>query len=192
MAPNNANITALALQELLRTRQTTHDFFNEPVDDEIVMRALGCAIRAPNHFLNNPWRFTILGHDTRSRIARANAQLTEERYGADAAQAKYTRWMGVPGWLLVTSLRDEDATRAQENFAATCCATQNFCLALFAEGVGSKWTSGAVTRLPVFPELCDYDPLQEQFVGLIWYGWPRKVTPLTKRLPLQEVVRKLR
>lgn len=192
MATDNPTQQALALQELLQTRQTSHDFFNEPVAEDIVERALACAIRAPNHFLTNPWRFTLLGHHTRSRIARANASITEERHGIDAAQAKYTRWMGVPGWMLVTSLRADDAVRTQENYAATSCAIQNFCLSLFAEGVGSKWTSGAVTRLEEFPALCEFDPEQEQFVGLIWFGWPRKVTPPTKRLPLPEVVKRLR
>ncbi len=180
------------LQEFLRTRQTTHDFVSETVDDAIVVRALECAIRAPNHFLTNPWRFTRLGHVAKSQIARANAQITEERHGADAAQAKYARWMAVPGWLVVTSLRDDDLTRESENYAATCCAVHNFCLALHAEGVGSKWTSGAVTRLACFPEFCGYDPQIEQFVGLIWYGWPRKLTNPTKRLPLSEVVRSRR
>lgn len=192
MATDTTPQQALAFQSLLQARQTTHDFFNEPVDKDIVERALACAIRAPNHFLTNPWRFALLGHHTRSRIARANAQITEERHGVDAAQAKYTRWMGVPGWLLVTSLRDDDPVRTQENYAATCCAIQNFCLALYAEGVGSKWTSGAVTRLSQFPALCEYDPAQELFAGLVWFGWPRKQTPPTKRLPLAEVVRTLR
>lgn len=183
---------AALLQTLLRERQTTHDFFNETVADEVVLRALACAIRAPNHFLTNPWRFTLLGQESKSKIAHANAGLTEQKHGKEAAQAKYTRWMGVPGWLLVTSLRDVDPVRDRENYAASCCAVQNFCLALSAEGLGSKWTSGPVTRLAKFPNLGGYDPEQEDFVGLIWFGWPRKKTPATKRLPLEAVFRQAR
>lgn len=178
-----------SFQRLLRDRQTAHEFFNDEVPRNVVERALQCAIRAPNHHLTNPWRFTLLGIQARKAISRANAALVEARRGTDAAQSKYARWMGVPNWMLVTSLRDEDPIRDRENYASCCCAMQNFALALHVEGIGCKWTSGAVTRLASFPEIAGYDDTLENFVGLFWFGWPRKELPATRREPLENVLR---
>lgn len=181
--------SALELQEFLKSRQTVHDFDPDPIPAEPIMRALDCALRAPNHGLTNPWRFAILGHKAKSAIAQLNADIVSNKRGTDAGQAKYTRWMAVPGWLLVTSLRDADALRTQENYAACCCAVQNFALALHSENLGCKWTSGAVTRHPDFSRIAGYDESNEQFVGLIWFGRAKKTTALTKRRPLSEVLR---
>lgn len=153
------------------------------------MQALECAIRAPNHGLTNPWRFALLGHQTKSAIAGLNAEMVSEKRGPEAGQSKYTRWMAIPGWLLVTSLRDSDPVRDQENYAATSCSIQNFALALFDAGIGCKWTSGAVTRHTHFAKVAGYDETAEQFVGLIWFGYARKSTPPTKRRPLKELLR---
>ena len=78
----------------------------------------------------------------------------------------------MPGWLVVTSaLADGGAgtQREVEDRDATCCAIQNLCLALWAEGVGTKWTSGAVTRSAEFRALCGIGE-DEAVVGVVWYG----------------------
>ena len=172
---------------LLHARQTCHDFAPEPVDEALLTQALEAAIWAPNHHLTNTWRFRSLGPQTREAVIRANTVLVQTKRGADAGRKKAERWRAIPGWLLVTSLRDHDPFRSRENYAACCCAVQNLMLAFSALGVGTKWTSGAVTRLPVFPGLVGYAPEAEDFVGLIWYGWPALETPLSKRQPLSEV-----
>ncbi|MGB1556876.1 MAG: nitroreductase family protein [Oceanococcaceae bacterium] len=183
-------LNASSLQAFVRSRQTTHDFHGESVPEESLRRALECAIRAPNHHLTNPWRFTLLGHQTRAAIASANAKLVAAKRGEESGQIKYTRWMAVPGWMVVTSLRDPNPVREEENFAASCCAVQNFALGLYAEDLGCKWTSGAVTQLPEFPELVGYDPATERFVGLLWFGYPKQHLPPTAREPVESVLRR--
>jgi nitroreductase len=44
----------------------------------------------------------------------------------------------------------------QEDYAATCCSIQNMMLALHSQGVGSKWTTGAVTRTKEIADLIGY------------------------------------
>ena len=48
---------------------------------------------------------------------------------------------------------------------------QNFQLSMFADGVGTKWTSGPITRTEEFAKLCGIDTDNEKFVGCIWYGF---------------------
>ena len=46
---------------------------------------------------------------------------------------------------------------------------QNLCLSLHAEGIGTKWTSGAVNFDPRFAAAAGL-PEDEYVVGTIWFG----------------------
>jgi|SRR5699024_5585539 len=174
-------VSAEQVAELLRGRRSIVRFKPELPDAGIVRAAVEAARWAPNHRLTNPWRFYLLGAQTRDAVIRLNtAQVTATR-GADAASAKDQRWRAVPGWLAVTYRRAEDALIDRENYAATACAVQNLMLYLHAAGVASKWTTGAVTRLPAFYQACAVDPEQESCVGLIWYGYPQPGTAQRSR-----------
>ena len=60
-------------------------------------------------------------------------------------------------------------------------------LYLWKAGVGTKWTTGAITGDPRFFEVMGIDAAQEMVVGLIWYGYP-KLTPTQSRRNIEEVV----
>jgi hypothetical protein len=52
---------------------------------------------------------------------------------------------------------------------------------LWAQGIGSKWGTGKVTRDPRFLELIGANPQTEFVVGLFWYGYPAAVPQQTRR-----------
>ena len=84
---------------------------------------------------------------------------------------------------------DEPMGAAREDYAAVCCAVQNLCLALHADGLGTKWTTGPVNFDPRFGPAVGL-PANEYVVGTIWFGAaagePPK--PPLKRLSLDEVL----
>jgi len=67
---------------------------------------------------------------------------------------------------------------------------QNFMLYLWKAGVGSKWTTGDITRDAHFFDIIGADPNEELVVGLLWFGYP-KVTPAQKRKSLGDVLSEL-
>ncbi|MFO1352299.1 MAG: nitroreductase [Gammaproteobacteria bacterium] len=180
------HLPALAA-ELIRTRRTIEEFKPEPAPREALVKALDLARWAPNHRLTEPWRFYLLGRDTAQAIARLNAELVTNKNGPAAGRQKLERWLAMPGWLVVTCNRSDDALQAREDYAACCCAVQNFMLYLWSAGIGVKWTTGAVTRDPRFYDLIWVDPAAEEVVGLFWYGYPATI-PQTPRKPLSEVM----
>lgn len=134
----------------------------------VVQRALEAAIHAPNHFLNEPWRFRILGPETVKKITALN-------------EAKKDLFDGVPGWLLVSVVPTAGDTlwnpKALEDHAATACAVQNFMLSLAAEGCASKWMTGAMGIPPAkLMELAGADATAESFMGIIFFGKPATPT----------------
>lgn len=138
--------------------------------------------------MTEPWRFYWLGEDTKQAVVDLNADLVTAKRGPEAGEAKRTRWATIPGWLAVTSARSDDDVRDREDYAATSVAIQNFMLSLWQHGVGTKWTTGPVTRDPRFFELLGIDPDREHHVGLMWYGWPAKVPNVRPRKPVQDVL----
>lgn len=176
------------MADVIRTRRTIHLFEQDPVPPrEEILAAIDLARWAPNHHLTEPWQFYLLGRETAEAIARLNAgQVTEER-GEAAGRAKLERWLGIPGWLIVTCRRSSDALREREDYAACCCAIQNFQLYLWSRGIGVKWTTGAVTRTDPFYEVVGIDPSVERLVAMLWYGYPADV-PRPPRKPVKEIL----
>jgi Ca2+-binding EF-hand superfamily protein len=160
------------VMDALLQRRTVNDF--DPsisVPEGVLRRAVKAAIAAPCHGLTEPWRFIQLGKKTISEIATLNAADLARKDPA-GAELKRKRWTKIPGWCVVTSVRSpSDSLREREDYAATCCAIQNFLLAMWAEGVGTKWTTGPITRTEQFAKLCEIDLKKEQVVGCIWYGF---------------------
>ena len=114
-----------------------------------------------------------------------------------AGAKKLDRWLTMPGWLVVTCVRNGENDSldepmggvAREDYAACCCAVQNLCLALHADGIGTKWTTGPVNFDPRFNEAAGV-PSDEYTVGTIWFGEAAGAHPAppTKRLSTDDVL----
>jgi len=177
-ATSQAQSDAFVVQDALLKRKSVDEFDQTPVDDGVLRRAIECAIASPSigGRLTEHWRFIQVGDETVKKIAEL-----------EAVEATAKEWVNVPGRIVVTTeLTPYDPVAEMEDFAATCCAIQNFMLSMWSEGVGTKWASGPVTRLPEFADLCGVDTSQERVVGCIWFGFARgglasvEKTPRTK------------
>ena len=182
-----ADVSSDIVAEVIRNRRSINFFKPEPPPTAIINKALDLARWAPNHHLTEPWRFYLLGRQTATAIAELNAEMIAAKKGAAAAEEKRQRWLGMPGWLVVTQIKSDDAWQTREDYAACCCAVQNLMLYLWAEGIGTKWTTGPVTQAQAFYDLIWVDPAHEDVVGMLWYGYPAEI-PVTPRRPLAEVL----
>lgn len=177
-----------AVAEVIRTRRTIHLFEPDRLPPrEEILTAIDLARWAPNHHLTEPWRFYLLGRDTAEAVARLNAEMVRESRGESAGRAKLERWLNVPGWLIVTCKRSDDELRHREDYAACCCAVQNFQLYLWSRGIGVKWTTGSVTRTDRFYDVVGIDRSDERLVAMLWYGYPADIAR-TQRKPVKAIL----
>jgi nitroreductase len=181
-------LAASTVADLIRARRTIHEFTGAMPPRELVLDALDAARWAPNHHRTEPWRFILLGPQSIARVVELNTELVRAKNGEAAAEKKRARWIATPGWLVVTCRRSEDAATEREDYAACCCAIQNIALTLWAGGIGTKWSTGKVTRDARFMSAIGADAALEFCVGLLWYGYAREV-PAQARRPLAEVLR---
>src|SRR5690606_15701478 len=73
-----------ALMDLLRSRRTIFDFLPDIVPSELLEEVVDAGRYAPNHKLTEPWRFTLVGPETRERIGTAWAASAVGRLPADS------------------------------------------------------------------------------------------------------------
>ena len=176
--------------EVLRGRRTINLYLQTPVPAKLVRDAIEVATWAPNHHVTEPWRFYLLGKKSIAACVELVREMTTAKKDVKAGDFKAQSWSEKPGWLIVTCRNSEDALTHQEDLAACAAAVQNFMLYLWKAGVGSKWTTGDITRDVRFNEIVGIDADAESVVGLIWYGYP-KLTPSQQRADLDQVFAEL-
>ena len=169
------------VREAICGRRTIGAFRPELPPREVVLDALEAARWAPNHKKTEPWHVILLGPETARAVIALNSRIITATKGPMEAEAKQKKWSEVPGWLAVTCDLADDPFRREEDYAACCCLIQNLTLALWSAGIGTKWSTGDVTRHPDFFKLLNIDPAQQRVVGLFWYGYPAIIPAQTRR-----------
>uniref|UniRef100_A0A7S0LVA6 Nitroreductase domain-containing protein n=1 Tax=Coccolithus braarudii TaxID=221442 RepID=A0A7S0LVA6_9EUKA len=190
-----AAASASVVHDALRSRRTINAFKAELPGgwNAALRRAVEAATFAPNHKRTEPWRFHLLGPQGIRRVCELNAELVATTKGAKAGEKKLGRWLAMPGWLVVTCVRsepsmDDPAGVAREDYAACCCAVQNLCLSLHAEGIGTKWTTGPVNFDTRFSEAAGLSD-DEYVVGTIWFGEAAGTQPAPpSKRPIDDVL----
>jgi nitroreductase len=172
--------------EVLRGRRTIELFLQTEVPRSLLNEAIEAATWAPNHHVTEPWHFYVLGDEAKERCLDLCREIVTGKISAKAGDFKRRSWSEKPGWLVVTCRLSDDELLQKEDYAACCAALQNLTLYLWKAGVGSKWTTGDITREARFFDIVGIDERQVCVVGLIWYGYP-KMTPTQSRKDVSEV-----
>lgn len=176
--------------EVLRGRRSINLYLQTPVPDELVRDAIEVATWAPNHHVTEPWLFILPGEQAVQEILDLCQRIVTRKKGTELGLHKRESWAEKPGWLIVTCQRSDDELRQTEDHAACSAAVQNFMLYLWKAGVGSKWTTGPITRDSRFFELIDVDEAEAFVVAMLWFGYP-KITPTQSRQPADKVLTRL-
>jgi len=128
-------------------------------------------------------------------LANALANLTASSQDpsvlAKAKEDARRKVMSSPVLLAVTCRMAENPGQQVEDLAAVCAAIQNMQLAAWADGIGTHWNTGRVTRLPETSALLGLSERGEELVGFLYLGYPAQVPEPPKRRPIQDFVRTL-
>ena len=179
----------MKLKEAIFGRRTIHNYVDEEVPKAVMDTIVLAAHQAPNHRLTWPWRFTIVGQQTREQLLPIAYRLKNAEHASMQGRIR-SKLMNPGGLIVVSMIRSEDTHRQQEDYAATCCAIQNLMLSAYGQGFGTKWSTGALTKHPDVCECLGINVDEEEIVGFIWVGVPAK-TPTVQRPEISVHVRSL-
>ena len=179
------------VEATINSRRSIKQFLPQPVARSMITELIEAAVWAPNHRLNEPWRFYVLDGASRVELGAIAGEITRAKLlkQPDCAPALAERkadeaaatWASVPALIYVTVRRDPNPEVDLENYGAACCAVQNLTLLAHASGLGTSWSSGAVAAAEALHRLVGAGA-DERMVGLIRVGYPDgSVTPPTSR-----------
>jgi nitroreductase len=179
--------------EAIRTRRTAGKIRADVPPRELIEELLEAATWAPNHRLNEPWRFFVLAGEARERFgelmaADACASLDnpseEKRRGmVDSQMKKATR-----SPVIVAVACDPPSgpkIDPVEDVCAVACGVQNLMLAAHARGLATKWSSGQACHSPAIKQFFGLTP-EHQILGYIYLGYPDESAKDATRTPHHE------
>jgi nitroreductase len=183
----------MTVQELIASRRTIHDYEPGPVAEGSIERAVSAATAAPNHRMTEPWRFVRVGPEARQVLVGVSAELKggAAALGEPGLQKLRAKMVNPAELLVVCQVRHDKQEIAREDYAAVACAVQNAMLSLWAEGIGSKWSTGAITTDERTYRTLGVDPQREEIVGFLWAGRAARldVPKPRRRRELAEILR---
>jgi nitroreductase len=161
--------------QAIRSRRTHKRYGSEPVDEATLRELVDLARYAPNHHLTQPWRFRVLGPETRGRI---------EEIAGEKEAAKLRR---APTLVLASAALSGDPATDEEDLHATAAAVYAVLLGATARGLASYWRTPACLREPTVRDVLGLGE-RERVVGLLHLGPRVSEPPAKERLALEEVL----
>ena len=178
------------VQDNLVSRRSIFLFRDHPVERTVLEQAFEAARHAPCHKNTHPWKFYVMGEATRLRIiSRVEQLVLQKNAQATSVELEKARQkiLGPPELIAVTTRKSpRDPFREEEDYAATVCSLHNLVLSLWENGVGSQWTTGAITRDPLVYDALGISEDAERVIGFIRAGYPEEVPPKEKKA-LEEI-----
>ncbi len=176
------------VQENILTRRTVYKFTDTEVPESIVNQALIAASKAPCHKHTHPWKFYVLGPESRTiliPVISKLAKLKSVKLGSkdvDKDVERATKKITQPPILIVITSKKspEDKFREKEDYAATVCALHNMVLSFWDNDIGSQWSSGSITRDPSTYRLLSINQEDEEIIGFLKAGYPESVPNINK------------
>jgi nitroreductase len=173
----------------IHQRTSVRRFRPDPVPRQMIEQLLDCAVRAPNHKLTQPWRFTVLTGSARDRFAELRAGHRLKRYqdpGAPEALAGAEKVLretqDTPAFVVVMSAVNQDEITREEDYAATMMATANLMTAAESLGLGTYLKTGGIMRDPAVLTLSRV-PEGFRIVAIVSLGYPAESEAPRRRKP---------
>jgi nitroreductase len=161
----------------VRTRRTHKAFQSEPVDRATLLELFELARWAPNHRLTNPWRFRVLGEQSRAELAR-EAELT-----APGSAKKLDR---APTLVVASAKLAGDPSEQREDLLAAAIAAYLVLLGAHVRGLAGYWRTlpllGSPSARAALAIAADEQPL-----GLLHLGHPQQAQRVPDRAAVDEV-----
>ena len=199
----------MSLREAMETQRAIRRLKPDPVDDEVLLRCIELALKAPTGSNAQSWQWLVIRDPAiKAKLARRYRQAWAVYGGLgrrlrggdektsriiDAVQWQVEHFEEVPVFVvpcirgLVSRLITLSPIGASSHYGSVYPAIQNFLLACRAEGLGA-----ALTTLPLWSlALARRDlglPFDVQPCAVIPVGWPKGRYGPTTRKPVERVV----
>ena len=179
------------IPEIIQQRRSIKKFTDRAVTQAAIETLLEAAILAPNHRLTRPWRFYVLGPESRYAYGLALGE-RKARKLPDPAAARALRetiaaeHRELPCMIAVSILQNENPETREEDYAAAMMAIENLALTAVALGLGTHIKTGGVMGDAASRAAAGVSE-GERIVAIVNVGVPAELPPPRKHEPATRV-----
>src|SRR5689334_4107145 len=147
--------------EAIRTRRTAGKIRPDVPPRELIEEVIEAATWAPNHRLNEPWRFFVMAGEARERfgelMAADSIRELDDPHGEKAQDILKSQMKKATRSPVIIAVACDPPSGPKidpvEDVCAVACGVQNLMLAAHANGLATKWSSGQACYSPGIKEL---------------------------------------
>lgn len=179
--------------DAIARRTSTRSYQPQPVPRYQIERLIAAAVRAPNHKLTEPWRFTVLTGESLKRYAEIRRAHRAKRFAdptdpqaTKAIEKTYREHLDTPAFVVVACAVSDDPIRKEEDYGATMMAIENLMIAAAADGLGTYLRTGGIMDHPDVKALVQV-PEGYRVVGIVSLGWPAQEEEPKRRTSAAEL-----
>jgi nitroreductase len=181
----------MRIPEDIEQRRSIKKFSARTVTREEIETLLEAAVLAPNHRLTRPWRFYVLGPESRHAYGAALGERKARKLpDADAArrlrETVAAEHRDLPCMIAVAMVQSENPETREEDYAAAMMAIENLALTAVALGLGTHIKTGGVMSDPAARSAVGVGE-SERIVAIVNVGQPAEQPPAKQREPAAAV-----
>ena len=139
----------MPIPEIIEQRRSIKKFTDRAVSRAETETLLDAAILAPNHRLTRPWRFYVLGPESRYAYGlalgdRKARKLPDPEAARTLRETVAAEHRALPCMIAVAVVHNDNPETREEDYAAAMMAVQNIALTAVSLGLGTHIKTGGV------------------------------------------------
>ena len=175
----------MTIPVIIEQRRSIKKFTARAVSREEIETLIEAAILAPNHRLTRPWRFYVLGPESRYAYGLALGERKARKLpDGEAARAMRTtiavEHRNLPCMLAVSIVQNENLEVREEDYAAAMMAIENLALTAVSLGLGTHIKTGGVMGDAASRAAVGVGE-SERIVAIVNVGEPAELPPPRKQ-----------
>jgi len=175
----------MTIPDIIERRRSIKKFTDRAITREEIETLLDAAILAPNHRLTKPWRFYVLGPESRYAYGlalgdRKARKLPDPEAARTLRETVAAEHRALPGMIAVALVDNENPEIREEDYAAAMMAVQNLALTAVSLGLGTHIKTGGVMGDAASRAAAGVGE-KERIVAVVNVGEPAELPPPRKR-----------
>lgn len=175
--------------KLVEERRTVHSYVQKDIPQNWIEEGVKLSLWAPNHRMSFPWKYFLLSASTQKHVfewACENKKTSAIEDSSPLTKAAKEQFL-YPRILVLGMNKNENPSIQKEDYATLSCSVQILSLYFQQKGLGTKWSTGKVSRDPRLYSLLGISENEIAIEGMLMVGWAKE-TPVAAARPAFETV----
>lgn len=178
--------------QLVKGRRTVHSYIEKDVPSILIEEAVALSLWAPNHRLSFPWKYFLLEKEKQNEFFSWACESKKVSQATESPLLQATKDQFLNPRILVMGIKkDPNPAVQKEDYATLSCSVQIMSMFFWQRGIGTKWSTGKISRDPRFYKMLGISESEIGLEGFLVIGYPKDILPPVERPAIEQVFKKI-